>query len=580
MTDRKADPVVTYDRQAGTLASRYESITAADVHAPLVDLVPSGPGLALDVGAGSGRDAAWLVLLGYQVVAVEPAAGMRREGRSRHPEQRIRWIDDRLPGLATIHRLGLSYDLILLSAVWMHIPPESRPRAFRKLITLLKPGGLLLLTLRHGPDEPDRPMWPTSVGEIETLARSHGVAVIRSVTGSDRLGRPEVSWTATCLKLPDEGTSALPLIRGIILNDEKSSTYKLALLRSIARIADGASSVAIEDAESDAVDVPLGLVALNWIRMYLPLVAARLPQAPRNAGPDGLGFAKEGFRALGRLGIAAQELRIGTQFAGNRARAVAKAMAEAKTTIATMPATFTTYPNSNKPVFLASPARARRMGAVGPLQIEAETLRAYGSLRVPGHIWRAMQRFGAWIEPLLVAEWSLKMRQYGERMGREISSGAAEEALIWIEPSRDTGLARQIARHLFDAGKPIFCVWTGRRLRQDTLDVDHCLPWSAWPCGDLWNLMPASSHVNQHLKRDRLPSATVLAAAQESIVSWWKQAWDANPALAKRFSREATAALPVPLHASMDEVFGGLEWRRLRLHQDQQLEEWPGIRSG
>jgi tripartite-type tricarboxylate transporter receptor subunit TctC len=34
------------------------------------------------------------------------------------------------------------------------------------------------------------------------------------------------------------------------------------------------------------------------------------------------------------------------------------------------------------------------------------------------------------------------------------------------------------------------------------LDIDHCLPWSAWPCGDLWNLLPASPRVNQHLKRD------------------------------------------------------------------------------
>lgn len=50
--------------------------------------------IALDVGAGSGRDAAWLASLGYEVVAAEPAAGMRIEAQRRHPDPRIRWLDD------------------------------------------------------------------------------------------------------------------------------------------------------------------------------------------------------------------------------------------------------------------------------------------------------------------------------------------------------------------------------------------------------------------------------------------------------------------------------------------------------
>lgn len=295
------DPIAAYNSRAAAFADRYERVSSADVHAPFADFVGQGPGLALDVGAGSGRDAAWLASLGYDVVAAEPADGMRKEAVARHPDRGIRWIDDRLPDLSAVHKLGLAFDLILVSAVWMHVQPSGRSRAFRKLVTLLKPGGLLLLTLRHGPEEPGRPMWPTSAGEIEALARSHGLTVVRSVPATDRQGRPDVSWTSMCLRLPDDGAGALPLLRGIILNDDKSSTYKLALLRSIARIADGAPAMAIDHPDEDAVEIPLGLVALNWIRMYLPLVGSMLPQAPRNAGPDGLGFAKDGFRALGGL---------------------------------------------------------------------------------------------------------------------------------------------------------------------------------------------------------------------------------------------------------------------------------------
>ena len=79
------DPIAAYDLRAANFAAIYESVSAADVHASFADLVPRASGLALDVGAGSGRDAAWLASLGQEVVAVEPAAGMRREGADAIP---------------------------------------------------------------------------------------------------------------------------------------------------------------------------------------------------------------------------------------------------------------------------------------------------------------------------------------------------------------------------------------------------------------------------------------------------------------------------------------------------------------
>ena len=38
------------------------------------------------------------------------------------------------------------------------------------------------------------------------------------------------------------------------------------------------------------------------------------------------------------------------------------------------------------------------------------------------------------------------------------------------------------------------CVWTGQPLNRTTLDIDHMFPWTAWPCSDLWNLLPAHRH--------------------------------------------------------------------------------------
>ena len=308
------------------------------LHEWLIDMLPPAPALVLDVGAGTGRDAAWLARLGYSIVAVEPSSAMRAEGQRRHPETGVSWVEDQLPGLTATYRRGLAFHLILLSAVWQHVAPGERERAMRKLLGLLRPGGVLAISLRHGPPGAGRSMHPVSLAEVERLAREHGAIVARVVDLPDRQGRPEVSWTGVVLRLPDDGTGALPLLRHVILNDQKSASYKLGLLRALCRAADGQAGLA-EDKGEEAIALPLGLVALNWLRLYLPLVEAKLPQAPKNAGPDGLGFAGPGFRALLRGVVGRLDLRVGARFAGEQALAVRTALQEAADLIAKMPAT-------------------------------------------------------------------------------------------------------------------------------------------------------------------------------------------------------------------------------------------------
>lgn len=171
-----SDAIVWYNDKAAEQSKRYEAIAAEKVHAWLAESLPTSSALVLDVGAGSGRDADWLVSRGLEVVAVEPSAGMLAEAQRLHPSPSIRWLSDTLPGLNEVFRLSLSFDLILLSAVWMHVRPADRSRAFRKLITLLKPGGCIAMTLRE-PIQADRGMYNVSQSEIEQFARAHGAFI-------------------------------------------------------------------------------------------------------------------------------------------------------------------------------------------------------------------------------------------------------------------------------------------------------------------------------------------------------------------------------------------------------------------
>jgi len=578
-----SDTVRWYDANAPELARSYEAIRAEQLHAWVADLLPAPGGLALDVGAGTGRDAAWLATRGLDVVAVEPSRAMREQAATLRPGSSVRWIDDSLPELRSVIRTGLSFDLVLASAVWMHVPPGERERAFRKLVTLLKPGGCLAITLRSGPPGDGRAMHAVSPAEIERLARAHGAFVERRVDAADGMGRTGVSWVQMALRLPDDGTGALPLIRHTILNDSKSSTYKLALLRAVGRVADGAAGFARTDEDGFAC-VPLGLVALYWLRLFKPLLAADLPQSPENRGLARLGFVGDGYRAL--IGVSHLDLRVGMRFAGDRATALHRALADASRTIVKMPATYLTYPGGNRlesarpsgaPVF---PARkfAVRHRPRNALVLDAPTLWSFGELRVPLPLWKAMQRFDAWIEPAIVAEWTRLMHRYAQGQGRTLPAHGLAAATAWIDPARDVRLPRELALRTM-TGAPLHCVWTGKRLNERSLDIDHCFPWSAWPCDQLWNLMPAHRDVNQRLKRDRLPGDAALSQARDRIAEWWMRAYLASgEPLAQRFETEARAGLPSIGTTSfgMDEVFDAVRLQRLRLRQDQGIPEWDG----
>lgn len=564
------ETIAAYDVAASELGPHYDALPMGAALDAVLAFTPHR-GLALDVGAGSGRDARRLRDMGFEVVAAEPAEGLRVHGSSQGSDG-VRWIEDSLPSLDAVHRLSLSFDLVLLSAVWQHIAPEDRPRALRKLTTLLVPAGILVVTLRSGPAPADRPMHPTSPSEIEGLARAHGLEILAMRASDDVQGRAEISWITAVMRMPDDGTGALPLIRGIALSDDKSSTYKLGLLRAVACAAEHVPSAALPAPDGlDAIELPLGLVALFWVRMFIPLVRAGLPQAPRNSGPDGLAFAKAGFRQLLDDGTDAADLRVGAIFGADRAETVYRAISEAAATIASMPANFTRFPNSDQRVFEVDRRRAGR--PIG-MELNLGRLRNWGSICVPGHLWRALLRFGPWIEPMLVSEWARLTRRYAERIKLPLAAGLVEAALEWREPLRSTLLARLAAERLTSAGVAIECAWTGHALNSTNFDIDHCLPWRAWPCGDLWNLAPCDPRVNRHEKRDRLPSAVTLASSRDRVLRWWEEAYLADAALGPRFLREAEAALPLSEGAGAAEVFSALEWRRLRLARDQQIPEW------
>lgn len=556
-----------YSTNAKALAEQYNSVSFESVHKDWLNEIPK-EGMALDVGAGSGRDARYLAAKGLGVVAVEPALNIRELAQTYQVNNPIHWLSDTLPELSGVYKLQTKFDLILLSAVWMHIAPSLRERAFRKLSSLLKPNGKLVISLRHGQCQDERTMYAVSADELAQYASQFGLTykLLTPDQAPDKLGRSDVSWQTVLLTLPDDGTGAFPLIRNIVVNDSKASTYKIGLLRALLRIAEGHPGAVIEHTD-EHVALPVGLVALYWLKLYKPLVD-QFAMQQNSSNSKGLGFIKEnGWLQL--TSHTSNDFYIGASYTDDVVKPLYQALKDIASTIKNMPARYTTLPGTNTSVFHVELNRTKK--PVSQLVIDFAFLASLGTFYVPKHIWDSLTQFSVWIEPALINEWSALMAGYGHNKAKAFTKLDYLNALRWDDPTRSTSRIRQRVNDLMTS-QDVLCCWSGKQLKPTSFAVDHAFPFARWPNNDLWNLLPANTKVNSQ-KSDKLPTGIKLAGSRDFILEWWKQGWQHNQT---EFFSQANLALPNlrPYNTSFSDVFDAFALQRDRIKAFQQLEDW------
>mgnify|MGYP005986473199 CR=1 FL=1 len=609
-----------YNENAAALAQQYLSKSFEEVHQSwahfLPNIIENPNARILDIGAGSGRDAKYIAQAalnkhgdknGTQVIAVEPANLLAELGARQTVGLNVKWLTDSLPALSIITKQEISFDLILLSAVWMHIPISDRARSIRKLANLLKPGGKLVISLRHSAstDEAEqerkaRKMHTVCADELKHLATDVGLFTkLETQKEDDKLGRGHVSWQTLVLQMPDDGTGAFPFIRHVAINDGKSATHKLALLRVLLRIADGhpgavirRESSSVGSREDNRVILPVGLVALYWCHQYKDLIDTHQIFQTPNKNPN-MGFMKpNGWQKLTHR--SASDYRIGNLFTGDDAIALHKTLSAAVSNIKTMPCRYITQPNSNTAVFEVA---NKTVKAKDSIFLDLQTLEQWGEFSLPESTWLAFNRYACWIEPVLISEWVKTMAGYAGNAQYKSPENQFHlyQALNWEEPKRTTVEVRKRFEQLQNEfsnkeseREEIRCIWSDKSLKKQ-YDIDHSMPFARWPNNDLWNLLPTDSTVNNQ-KSDRLPTEKKLKQAKERMQHWWQTAWlddesstsNKEPSAglryeqSQRFFAEANIALPGlnSGNSSVDDLFEALVMQRGRLKEMQQLREW------
>lgn len=207
-----------YTTHAQRLFNQYNSLSPEAVHSAWLPYLPdptnsqsTSSNHALDIGAGSGRDASWLAAKGWNVVAVEPAAGLSRLGGSITRGQAVRWLDDSLPELASVvSRSDISsddsagYGFILVSAVWMHLTPAQQAQSLLRLKQLATPGAVIVITWRNQANERERVFHPVDADQFNGLFDLVAITV-----SGDEGGRDGVVWHCAVIMMPALKMNAL-----------------------------------------------------------------------------------------------------------------------------------------------------------------------------------------------------------------------------------------------------------------------------------------------------------------------------------------------------------------------------------
>jgi SAM-dependent methyltransferase len=138
------DTLAAYDSAARSYAAEWED--DQDVPGDLYELLQRffAPGSVIEVGCGSGRDAAWLAAQGYAVTAFDASEALLTEARRRHPG--LEFAVATLPGLREIG--ARQAGSVLCETVLMHLPAGEIAPAAGRLYELLEPGGTLYVSWR------------------------------------------------------------------------------------------------------------------------------------------------------------------------------------------------------------------------------------------------------------------------------------------------------------------------------------------------------------------------------------------------------------------------------------------------
>ena len=516
-----------YDRNAPSLAGRYEMADMNYTHQNLLRHLPEG-GKVLELGCGSGRDATFLLNHGFDVTAVDGSYEMLSAAIACHPELTGRTHHASIPLSDEDPLLDRLFNAIVMIATIMHISDQDLFACACQLRQQLSPNGIIFIStslgregIVEGRDSDGRIYVERQADELQLLFERIGFRLITNYQNEDSFGR-NFNWITLVMQLVGSGTTrSIDEIETIIRRDRKDATYKLALLRALCEIAQ-MEHYRARWLPDGRVSVPLGLVVEKWLIYYWSLVEAdgagdkavipqkrgmeiNKPIAFRKVMRDLISF----YNPHGGLSSFYQDYKSGSLPYG-AVRLLDVTINTIAQTIVAGPVKYTGGALESEGSYFGFQGRRT---ATGECTNPAQTCDKLGHILVSAAAWREMCLIGHWLAESLILRWA------------ELTFEISKETLpvkdvidrLLIRPTTDRDV--QFARSIY-AGLPnLECVWTHAPLDK-RFAVDHTVPFSICYNNDLWNLLPSALDVNVR-KRDKLVTRQTLFRSKDSIIHYW-----------------------------------------------------------
>jgi SAM-dependent methyltransferase len=204
-----------YNTQAATYADRYEAADMSALHRLLLRHLPARCRI-LELGCGSGRDAAFLLAHGYDITATDASPAMLTQAARHHPELTPHLHLLSFPASPASLPKTLNVELstrnfppfpaILSVAMVMHLTDDELRECATQLRDLLTADGLLVLQLSIGRgglsqrrDDAGRLYHERPPEEVQLLFERLGFRLVAREDSPDFMNR-DISWYTLVLQ--------------------------------------------------------------------------------------------------------------------------------------------------------------------------------------------------------------------------------------------------------------------------------------------------------------------------------------------------------------------------------------------
>jgi len=199
--------IAYYDQNALETTQRYESADVQPLHNFLLSGMKQG-GRLLELGCGSGRDAAFLVSQGFKVLATDGSAAMVEQVKTLHPQLAGQVIQLELPnGLS--NESGLFHGIYAV-AVLMHLSVPDIETTLSGVNALLNPKGRFIFSvpvrrddvMTNGFDSKGRRFTAISPDAWTDLCLKCNLQIVQTMICQDGLGRDAIVWMNVLAQKP------------------------------------------------------------------------------------------------------------------------------------------------------------------------------------------------------------------------------------------------------------------------------------------------------------------------------------------------------------------------------------------